>query len=188
MISRLELHPDRLLPADPTTRGIARELYASVQALPIISPHGHTDPQWWASDANFGNAAELLLHPDHYIFRMLYSQGVSLDALGIGNPAADPRESWRLFAGHYHLFRGTPSRMWLDWVFAEAFAKATKLAPTATGCAHVTMGEGRVTARRIELRADDPGMLENSLPRELAHVILADLFPSRFVDSELGAP
>lgn len=117
----LQLSPDRLFPADPTTRSIARALHAGVADLPIISPHGHTDPEWWATDANFGNATELLLHPDHYVFRMLYSQGVALEDLGIGNPAADPRESWRLFAERYHLFRGTPSRMWLDWVFAESF-------------------------------------------------------------------
>ena len=117
----LSLHPDRLFPADLETRNIARRLYSCVAGLPIISPHGHTDPEWWASDAPFGNAAELLLHPDHYVFRMLYSQGVSLESLGIGNAQADPRESWRLFAQNYHLFRGTPSRMWMDWVFAEAF-------------------------------------------------------------------
>jgi glucuronate isomerase len=121
MTRPLVLHPDRLFPADPDTRAIARRLYGAVAKLPIISPHGHTDPEWWATDAPFGNAAELLLHPDHYAFRMLYSQGVSLEALGIGNPDADPRESWRLLAERYHLFRGTPSRMWLDWVFAESF-------------------------------------------------------------------
>jgi glucuronate isomerase len=121
MSDQLKLHPDRLFPSDSTTRNIARRLYAEVASLPIISPHGHTDPEWWATDAPFGNAAELLLHPDHYVFRMLYSQGVPLEALGIGNSDADPRESWRLFAERYHLFRGTPSRMWLDWVFAESF-------------------------------------------------------------------
>jgi glucuronate isomerase len=121
MTRPLSLHPDRLFPADSDTRAIARRLYGAVAMLPIVSPHGHTDPEWWATDANFGNAAELLLHPDHYVFRMLYSQGVSLGSLGIGNPDADPRESWRLFAERYHLFRGTPSRMWLDWVFAESF-------------------------------------------------------------------
>ncbi len=123
----LELHPDRLLPADPGTRAIARELYRAVQSLPIISPHGHTDPEWFAGNANFGNAAELLLHPDHYVFRMLYSQGVSLSELGIGNADANPRESWRLFAKRFHLFRGTPSRMWLDWVFAEVFGMDLQL-------------------------------------------------------------
>ncbi len=121
MTRPLTLHPDRLFPSDPDTRTIARRLHAEVAGLPIISPHGHTDPEWWASDAPFGNAAQLLLHPDHYVFRMLYSQGVSLEALGIGNSDANPRESWRLFAQAYHLFRGTPSRMWLDWVFAESF-------------------------------------------------------------------
>ena len=123
----LALHPDRLFPADPAVRAIARTLYGDVKDLPIVSPHGHTDPEWWATDANFGNAAELLLHPDHYVFRMLYSQGVPLTALGIGNPAADPRASWRLFADRYHLFRGTPSRMWLDWVFAEVFGIDVRL-------------------------------------------------------------
>lgn len=121
MTKPLSLHPDRLFPTDPVVRDITRRLYAEVAHLPIISPHGHTDPEWWATDDNFGNAAELLLHPDHYVFRMLYSQGVALEDLGIGNPDAKPRESWRLFAERYHLFRGTPSRMWLDWVFAEAF-------------------------------------------------------------------
>jgi glucuronate isomerase len=121
MTRSLRLHADRLFPADHDTRAIARRLYGTVADLPIISPHGHTDAQWWATNAPFGNAAELLLHPDHYVFRMLYSQGLSLAARGIGNPQADPRESWRLFAAHYHLFRGTPTRMWLDWVFAESF-------------------------------------------------------------------
>ena len=113
--------PDLLFAAEGRQLSLARALYASVRDLPIVSPHGHTDPEWWATDAPFGNAAELLLHPDHYVFRMLYSQGVPLTALGIGNPHADPRQSWRLFAERYYLFRGTPSRMWLDWVFAETF-------------------------------------------------------------------
>ena len=121
MPQALKLHADRLFSSDVEIRAIARRLYTEVAALPIISPHGHTDPEWWATDAPFGNASELLLHPDHYVFRMLYSQGVPLEDLGIGNPDVDPRESWRLFASRYHLFRGTPSRMWLDWVFAQSF-------------------------------------------------------------------
>ncbi len=106
-------------------RAIARELYAGVADLPIVSPHGHTDPAWFAADEPFGNAAALLLQPDHYLLRMLYSQGVTLDDL-IG-PAADPRAAWRLFAERYHLFHGTPSRIWLDWVFAEAFGIDVRL-------------------------------------------------------------
>ncbi|GAA3254206.1 hypothetical protein GCM10020258_11780 [Sphingomonas yabuuchiae] len=125
MTRKLELHPDRLLPADPTTRGIARTLYAEVADLPIISPHGHTDPRWFATDEPWADASDLLLAPDHYVFRMLYSQGIALNDLGIphrgGRPATDPRAAWKLFASNYHLFRGTPSRMWLDHVFAEVF-------------------------------------------------------------------
>lgn len=127
MTRALLLHPDRLFPAEPGTRAITRRLYERVADMPIISPHGHTDPAWWATDAPFGNASELLLHPDHYVFRMLYSQGIALSALGIGNPDADPRKSWRLLAQNYHLFRGTPSRLWLDWVFAVAFGLDVQL-------------------------------------------------------------
>ena len=121
MTRPLRLHPDRLFPADPDTRAIARSLYAEVAHLPILSPHGHTDPAWFATDAPFENATELLLKPDHYVFRMLYSQGIALQSLGINDPSADPRAAWRVFAENYHLFRGTPSRMWLDHVWAEVF-------------------------------------------------------------------
>jgi glucuronate isomerase len=121
----LRLDPDRLFPAEPRTRDIARALFGTVATLPIVSPHGHTDPRWFALNQPWHDAAELLLQPDHYLFRMLYSQGISLDALGIpahGKPGtADPRAAWRLFAEHQHLFRGTPSRLWLDHVFAEVF-------------------------------------------------------------------
>jgi glucuronate isomerase len=125
MTRRLDLHPDRLFPADPTTRSIARTLYAEIADLPIVSPHGHTDARWFADNAPWTDATALLLAPDHYIFRMLYSQGIALDALAIpsraGVPATDPRAAWRVFADHYALFRGTPSQLWLDHVFAEVF-------------------------------------------------------------------
>jgi glucuronate isomerase len=142
---RLELNPDRLLPAEPATRALARELYASVANLPIVSPHGHTDPTWFDLDQPFGNATDLLLVPDHYVFRMLYSQGVPLEALGIGNPGADPREAWRLFAERYHLFRGTPSRMWLDWVFAEAFGIDVRLEAATSDHYYDTITEALAT-------------------------------------------
>ncbi len=129
----LQLNHDRLLPADPHTRSIARALYEEVRGLPIISPHGHTDPAWFATDAPWSNPTELLLAPDHYLYRMLYSQGVPLESLGVsskkGPSPADPRSAWRLFAGHYHLFRGTPSRMWLDHVFSEVFGLDVSLEP-----------------------------------------------------------
>lgn len=127
MARPLNLHPDRLLPSEEGVRALARDLYDEVRDLPIISPHGHTDPSWFASNENFGNATELLLVPDHYLFRMLYSQGIRLEDLGIAGHDADARSAWRILAENYHLFRGTPSRMWLDWVFAEAFGMDVQL-------------------------------------------------------------
>ncbi|WP_058835912.1 glucuronate isomerase [Luteimonas abyssi] len=129
----LNLHPDRLFPSEPTQRAIARRLHAEIAALPIVSPHGHTDPAWFADDAPFPDATELLLVPDHYLFRMLYSQGVDLDTLGIpridGSRAdVDPRAAWRTFAEHIHLFRGTPSALWLDHVFHDVFGLRVRLA------------------------------------------------------------
>ena len=132
MTKPLRLHPDRLFPSDPATRAIARALYATVRDLPIISPHGHTDPRWFAYDDPFADPAQLLIVPDHYVFRMLYSQGVGLDDLGVPTvdgsaTESDPRAIWRRFAERYHLFRGTPSRLWLDWVFAQAFGIDVRL-------------------------------------------------------------
>ncbi len=126
MTSALRLHPDRFFPADEATRGIARGLFAHVEKLPIISPHGHTDPAWFATNAPFDDATSLFLWPDHYVLRMLYSQGIGFDRLGIaptgGKPVAtDRRAIWKLFAANYHLFRGTPSRTWLDHAFATVF-------------------------------------------------------------------
>ena len=127
----LVLDEDRLLPSDPAQRSIARTLYRSVADLPIVSPHGHTDPRWFATDEPWRNATQLLLAPDHYLFRMLFSQGVALEALGVpsraGASAVDPREAWRIFAAHYHLFRGTPSRLWLDHAFATVFGLDARL-------------------------------------------------------------
>ncbi|MBX3573499.1 MAG: glucuronate isomerase [Mesorhizobium sp.] len=120
------LNDDRLFPADPAARALARELHASVKDLPIVSPHGHTDPRWFAENASFSDPAQLIVVPDHYLFRMLFSQGVPLERLGVprgdGGPVeTDPRAIWRLFAEHYHLFRATPSRLWLDHTFETLF-------------------------------------------------------------------
>jgi glucuronate isomerase len=150
MTTPLTLHPDRLFPPDPTVRDITRRLYAEVAGLPIISPHGHTDSRWFAEDAAFANATELLLRPDHYLFRMLYSQGVPLEAIGLvpagsDAPAADPREGWRLLAEHYHLFRGTPSRLWLDWVFAQAFGINVRLEAATADLHYDTITEALAT-------------------------------------------
>src|ERR1700753_794034 len=126
-MSALKLHPDRFFPADSGTRAIARALFARVESLPILSPHGHTDPKWFATDAPFEDATSLFLWPDHYVTRMLYSQGITLEQLGLQNPSADRRAAWKLFASNYHLFRGTPSRLWLDHVFSTVFGIEERL-------------------------------------------------------------
>lgn len=126
------LDPDRLFPPDPVVRGIARDLYDQVRDLPLISPHGHTDPRWYAEDAAFPDPARLFVVPDHYVFRMLCSRGVPLTALGVpraddGPTETDGRRIWRRFAENYHLLRGTPSRMWLDHTFETVFGLETRL-------------------------------------------------------------
>ncbi len=129
----LVLHPERFFPADPHTRAIAVELFAEVRSLPIISPHGHTDPRWFADNVAFSDPVSLLVAPDHYLTRMLYSQGVPLEALGVEPNdtvgAADARTAWRTFAAHYHLFRGTPSGLWFDHVLSVVFGVEHRLEP-----------------------------------------------------------
>jgi len=122
------LHEDRLFPADPGTRRIAKDLYARVKSLPIVSPHGHTQAAWFAKNEPFPDPATLFVQPDHYVFRMLYSQGISLEDLEIGAPRIqNPRKVWKLFASHYYLFRGTPTRIWLDYSFQELFGLTERL-------------------------------------------------------------
>ncbi|KQV84367.1 glucuronate isomerase [Rhizobium sp. Root1220] len=127
------LHPDRLFPADPATRSIARDLYETVRSLPIVSPHGHTEPAWFADDKPFEDASSLLVIPDHYLFRMLHSVGVALDDLGVprldGNTVASGRAIWRTFAAHYHLFRGTPSSLWVDHAMSAVLGCTEPLTP-----------------------------------------------------------
>ncbi len=108
------LHPQRLLPTEPAVRTMAYELYQAIKQLPIISPHGHCDPNWFAHNKNFSDPVSLFIQPDHYLLRMLYSQGVSLQQMGIQAAKKDKRAIWSQFCQHYYLFRGTPSRLWLD--------------------------------------------------------------------------
>ena len=143
-------HPDRLFPAEPTVRALARSLYATVKDLPIVSPHGHTDPRWFADDAPFENASALFITPDHYVFRLLYSQGVSLESLGIprrdGGPAErDPRRIWRIFAAHWPAFRGTPTRLWLDHAFHETFGIRERLEPATADAIFDRINEALAT-------------------------------------------
>ena len=127
------LDKNRLFPAEGAARSVAAKLYEVERDLPIISPHGHTDPQWFADNKPFPNPAALFIQPDHYIFRMLYSQGITLESLGVpqvdGKQSADPREVWRIFAKNYYLFRGTPTRLWIDYAFQEQFGLKDRLSP-----------------------------------------------------------
>ena len=141
----LKLDPDRLFPDSPRAREIARRLYAQVKGLPIISPHGHTDPEWFATNAPFEDATSLLLAPDHYLYRMLYSQGVDLDRLCVPahgvEPKSDRRDAWRLFAANFHLFRGTPSWLWLNHVFSDVFGFETRLTSDTADHYYDAIGE-----------------------------------------------
>lgn len=122
----LPLHPDRLFPLEAHSRELARAFYDTVKDLPIVSPHGHTDPRWFAENELFPDPAHLFVTPDHYVFRMLHSQGISLESLGVprvdgGDVETDARAIWRRFSENYHLLRGTPSRIWLDHSFENVF-------------------------------------------------------------------
>ncbi len=123
-MSVFELHPDRFFDPEPKVRNIARALYENVKNLPIISPHGHVDPQLLADNLPFPDPTELLLIPDHYIFRMLYSQGIPLEKLGVptidgSHVEKDHRKIWQIFSSNFHLFTGTPTGAWLEHEFAE---------------------------------------------------------------------
>ena len=136
------IHPDRLFPADVETQAIARRLYESICNLPIVSPHGHTQAAWFAQNQSFPNPAKLFVQPDHYVYRMLYSQGISLEALEIGvAEMKDPRGVWKIFAEHYYLFRGTPTRMWLDYAFHELFGLNERLSAKTADLYYDTIDE-----------------------------------------------
>jgi glucuronate isomerase len=128
------LNEDRYFDPDPSVRRQAREIYDATRALPIVSPHGHVDAALLASDAPFPDPASLLVTPDHYVLRMLYSRGVPLEALGVspidGQPPVaetDPRRIWQLFADHWQLFRATPTRAWLEYELHEVLGVQREL-------------------------------------------------------------
>lgn len=131
-MAKIALHSHRYFDADETVRSIAFELYGSVEDLPIVSPHGHVDPRILATNDPFPDPAEVILIPDHYIFRMLYSQGVAMESLGIpacdGTPVeTDHRKVWQIFADHVHLFGGTPTGAWFSHELVEVFGITDKV-------------------------------------------------------------
>ncbi len=123
---------DRCFSPEPSTRALARELYAEIESLPLVSPHGHVDPRMLAEDAPLPDPAQLFIIPDHYVFRMLYSQGLPMEDVGVpsrdGTPVEqDPRAIWRRFAQHFQLFRGTPTGLWLTLELERLFGVDEKL-------------------------------------------------------------
>jgi glucuronate isomerase len=123
-----QLHEDRYFDSDPVVRRHARGLYEETRALPIVSPHGHIDAAILASNDSFADPASLIVTPDHYILRMLYSRGVTLESLGVasvdGTPLdveQDPRKVWQTFADNWRLFRATPTRAWIEYELREVF-------------------------------------------------------------------
>ena len=127
------LPDDRFFGPGGKHKKTAQNLYRQIADLPIVSPHGHVDPRLFTDpNYSFGTPVDLLIIPDHYVFRMLYSQGISLETLGIphrdGAPVeSDHRKIWQIFADNYHLFRGTPSGIWLDSELSEIFDIEEKL-------------------------------------------------------------
>jgi glucuronate isomerase len=119
-------NPDRLLATNEKHLDLAKEIYDQIENLPIISPHGHCNPSWFSKNKRFPDPAHLFVVPDHYVFRMLISQGFTLSELGVksiddSNFEKDPREIWKKFSENYYLFRGTPTAMWLDYSFEKVF-------------------------------------------------------------------
>jgi glucuronate isomerase len=130
--SALVLHEDRYFDADPAVRRAARAIHDETRALPLVCPHGHVDPHLLADDTPFSEPTSLFLLPDHYILRMLYSRGVSLESLGVprrdgGEVERDARVIWQRFAEHYYLFAATPTQAWLDYQLHELFGVRERL-------------------------------------------------------------
>ena len=127
------LSPDRCFSPEPTQRQLAQVLYKEVKTLPLVCPHGHVPPELLADpDARFGSPAELFIIPDHYVLRMLYSQGIAPEHLGVprldGSPVeTDHRIIWRRFAEHFYLFSGTPTGLWIKGELLEVFGIDTPL-------------------------------------------------------------
>jgi glucuronate isomerase len=125
-VTSLQLHPDRALPFPPEQRSVAKEIYGETKDLPLICMHGHVEPEVFADDLPFADPAQLLIVPDHYVFRMLASQGIDPADLGVprvddGPVEADSRKIWRTFCENWKLYRGTPSRYWLEHELVEVF-------------------------------------------------------------------
>jgi glucuronate isomerase len=131
-MAEVDISDDRLLPPEPSVRAVAKELYTQVRGLPLVCPHGHVDPRLLAGDEPFPDPAELFIIPDHYVHRMLHSAGLSHEELGLVDVdgiqrETDSRKVWRRLCEYWHLFRGTPSKLWLEMELADVFGITTRL-------------------------------------------------------------
>jgi len=154
----MTLNPFRIFDPEPQVRQIAFELYSMVRDLPLISPHGHVEPRLLAENKPFPNPTELILIPDHYIYRLLYSQGIPLATLGIptldGSPVEqDPRKIWQIFADNFYLFAGTPTGIWLTQELEEVFGISEKL----------TTANGQKIYEQLEAKLREPAFLPRKL-------------------------
>jgi glucuronate isomerase len=160
------LHPDRLLPAAPEVRAVARRLYEAVRDLPILSPHGHVDARLLVDDEPFRDPASLLISPDHYVTRLLHASGVPLSELGVGQgPLPEPRarQAWRRMCEHWTAFRGTPVRYWMESELADIFGVAERPAP----------GTAERIYDQIAERLADPAFRPRALFRRFGIEVLA---------------
>lgn len=137
-------HPDRLLPADPDTRSVARRIHRRIADLPIVSPHGHVDPRLLLDDEPFRDPVSLFVTPDHYVTRLLHASGVDLADLGVGRGPLDEagaRAAWRLLCHHWPVFRGTPVRYWLEVELAEVLGVDVPLSPATADASFDAISE-----------------------------------------------
>lgn len=155
--------PDRLLPVDPATRDIARELYQRVADAPIVSPHGHVPAEWLARDVAFANPTALLVTHDHYVTRLLHASGVDLGDLGVGGSAVDPREAWRAFAERWHLFAGTASGHWIEDELHSVLGIDTPLSAASADAIYDT----------VQQRLDEPAFRPRALFERFRIEVLA---------------
>lgn len=152
------LSEDRYFDAEPAVREVARHLYSKVKDLPIVSPHGHVDPKIFSENTPFSDPAELFIIPDHYIFRMLYSQGYKLEDLGIptrdgSDVEKDHFKIWKIFADNFHLYLGTPTGAWLTHELGDVFGITDRLS-----------GENaREIYDHIQVKLNDPEFLPRTL-------------------------
>ncbi|GAA1061919.1 glucuronate isomerase [Agromyces bracchium] len=180
MPTTTSLDQDRLFPAEPRTRELARELYAGVAEAPIISPHGHVDPTLLATDRPFADPTDLLITHDHYVTRLLVASGCQFDELGLDpSRPADARAVWRRLAEHWHRFAGTASAYWIRHELAELFGIDEELAPANADRTYdriaVTLAEPAFTPRELfrRFRIDVLATTDDPLDDLAAHRTLA---------------